>query len=71
MKIFISSPCYDLIDTRAEIKAMIDEMGLEGILSEDPTCSFDIVAFCTFLSPYAARARASIIASRISSLIAP
>ena len=30
-----------------------------------------IVAFCTFLSPYAARARASIIASRISSLIAP
>ena len=42
MKIFISSPCYDLIDTRAEIKAMIDEMGLEGILSEDPTCSFDI-----------------------------
>ena len=30
-----------------------------------------LVAFCTFLSPYAARARASIIASRISSLIAP
>ena len=33
--------------------------------------TFVLVAFCTFLSPYAARARASIIASRISSLIAP
>ena len=63
--------------------ALLDEpsgvpYAMLGILTHPDTPSLNApneqtlsVAFCTFLSPYAARARASIIASRISSLIAP
>jgi hypothetical protein len=34
-KVFISSTCYDLIDVRAEIKALLEDMGFEAQLSDD------------------------------------
>jgi hypothetical protein len=34
-RVFISSTCYDLVDVRAEVKALIEDMGFDAQLSED------------------------------------
>jgi hypothetical protein len=39
--VFISSTCYDLIDLRAELEAMLRDLGLHPVLSDRPTSEFD------------------------------
>lgn len=40
MKVFVSSTCFDLLDIRAEVSALLAEMGLSAVMSDCPTSEF-------------------------------
>lgn len=42
MRVFISSTCYDLIDVRAEVAALLTEMGIDPVLSDDKLSDFEV-----------------------------
>lgn len=42
MKVFISSPCYDLCDLRAELSEDLRDLGVEPVLSNDPESGFRV-----------------------------
>jgi hypothetical protein len=44
MKIFVSSPCYDLIDLRAELHEDLNDLGVEAIFSDIKESGFEVVA---------------------------
>lgn len=42
MRVFISSTCHDLIDARAEVAALLTEMGIDPVLSDDKLSDFEV-----------------------------
>jgi hypothetical protein len=42
MKVFISSTVFDLIDVRAELEALIRDMGLSPVMSDSSTSDFSV-----------------------------
>jgi hypothetical protein len=43
MRVFVSSTCYDLLDTRAEVERCLRDLGLTPILSDRPSSEFEVL----------------------------
>lgn len=71
-QIFVSSTCYDLLDLRAEVEALLKEMGLSPVMSDRPRSEFEVTGYSDSIATCLANVRgADVFSLRSFSAIRP